>query len=832
MICRSKSERSTPIPNSAGQSYTDDDLNQAILDIQQGKLNTRKAAEIYKIPRSMLRDKIQMMSSLNKTKQDSEDADMEAVGEIKEVQLSDEDSDVEANASAEARLNAFRNRMLNEGSNGLGDGGDSETDAESNLKRQSPFSSTASQPQASPQATVNAAAALLDPNVLMQTLELVGSLFGINIKEAIAAAAATNAAAAASVVDNNAAAAALNNGKPMFEQRLLLQQLLQSQQQTAVSPFGTNRLPKCETPETASSVDANETSCEDAASSILKIPSYKPVAGAANSRSSVSPQSNAHLSRNGDSPHSIASPRLMIGSAAGSSGNSMQRQAHIISPPLLPQSSTTIRDAFASNIHRLMNEQNALNNNGGLSGLEGKRSDRGYDKKPSISVVKNIGGTDTSHFGAAPNLLVPHNSHAHPHHTSMHSHLHHSQASLSPHSHHHHHLSRQDAAALAAGKGTRPKRGKYRNYDRDSLVEAVKAVQRGEMSVHRAGSYYGVPHSTLEYKVKERHLMRPRKREPKPQPGLDGLSKNSSNIPGGSKSSQLAVNSKHALNASSHKNNNGSAAFPASSAVATGNGMKMPLFDPTASYPGHLLWPHAPNAAAFNQLQMNFNRNAASQPPGASGLEELYDSSAANGSAFFEGIIRQTLGGKTDAKVSAPLLDQLLIDKNPMPFPNHRVNDYAASSCSTGGKRAAGSPLGYAEIKRERSSPMHSSEEDDEAASVSGTDEIMEHNNNNKNNMHRRDNDQLRHSRLASHEADSETDASSLKSERISSGEQAYQHNNNKEDTSSLNGGNSLVADTKAIQIKTELNAVSESSSILQEKLAQIKAEQENGENL
>lgn len=69
-----------------------------------------------------------------------------------------------------------------------------------------------------------------------------------------------------------------------------------------------------------------------------------------------------------------------------------------------------------------------------------------------------------------------------------------------------------------SGKGTRPKRGKYRNYDRDSLVEAVKAVQRGEMSVHRAGSYYGVPHSTLEYKVKERHLMRPRKREPKPQP--------------------------------------------------------------------------------------------------------------------------------------------------------------------------------------------------------------------------------------------------------------------------------------------------------------------------
>jgi len=62
-------------------------------------------------------------------------------------------------------------------------------------------------------------------------------------------------------------------------------------------------------------------------------------------------------------------------------------------------------------------------------------------------------------------------------------------------------------------KRTRPKRGRYRNYDRDNLAEAVRAVQRGEMSVHRAGSYYGVPHSTLEYKVKERHLLRPRKRD-------------------------------------------------------------------------------------------------------------------------------------------------------------------------------------------------------------------------------------------------------------------------------------------------------------------------------
>lgn len=80
------------------------------------------------------------------------------------------------------------------------------------------------------------------------------------------------------------------------------------------------------------------------------------------------------------------------------------------------------------------------------------------------------------------------------------------------------------AAAISGGKGTRPKRGKYRNYDRDSLVEAVRAVQRGEMSVHRAGSFYGVPHSTLEYKVKERHLLRTRKREPKNRPSASSVS--------------------------------------------------------------------------------------------------------------------------------------------------------------------------------------------------------------------------------------------------------------------------------------------------------------------
>lgn len=71
----------------------------------------------------------------------------------------------------------------------------------------------------------------------------------------------------------------------------------------------------------------------------------------------------------------------------------------------------------------------------------------------------------------------------------------------------------QSAPSTPDPKRNRPKRGRYRNYKRDDLARAVRAVQMGEMSVHRAGTHFGVPHSTLEYKVKERHLLRPKKRQ-------------------------------------------------------------------------------------------------------------------------------------------------------------------------------------------------------------------------------------------------------------------------------------------------------------------------------
>ncbi|KRZ90485.1 Mushroom body large-type Kenyon cell-specific protein 1 [Trichinella sp. T8] len=65
----------------------------------------------------------------------------------------------------------------------------------------------------------------------------------------------------------------------------------------------------------------------------------------------------------------------------------------------------------------------------------------------------------------------------------------------------------------ANAKKLRRKRGQYRKYDKNALALAVQSVRRGEMSVHKAGSFYGVPHSTLEYKVKERNLLRAKKQQ-------------------------------------------------------------------------------------------------------------------------------------------------------------------------------------------------------------------------------------------------------------------------------------------------------------------------------
>ena len=61
-----------------------------------------------------------------------------------------------------------------------------------------------------------------------------------------------------------------------------------------------------------------------------------------------------------------------------------------------------------------------------------------------------------------------------------------------------------DSESDLGSKQPRKKRGRYRQYNTELLEEAIVVVMGGKMSVSKAQSVYGIPHSTLEYKVKER----------------------------------------------------------------------------------------------------------------------------------------------------------------------------------------------------------------------------------------------------------------------------------------------------------------------------------------
>ncbi|XP_061563839.1 ligand-dependent nuclear receptor corepressor-like protein isoform X2 [Cololabis saira] len=64
--------------------------------------------------------------------------------------------------------------------------------------------------------------------------------------------------------------------------------------------------------------------------------------------------------------------------------------------------------------------------------------------------------------------------------------------------------SEEGAACQDKDKQPRKKRGRYRQYDHELMEEAITMVMGGRMSVSKAQGVYGVPHSTLEYKIKER----------------------------------------------------------------------------------------------------------------------------------------------------------------------------------------------------------------------------------------------------------------------------------------------------------------------------------------
>lgn len=673
------------------RSYTEEELNNALQDILSGKLGTRRAAVLYGIPRSTLRNKVYKLAIEQKRELLANNppiAVLEGDDDDKDSEPDEDKGKLNSNNQLQAYLKLLENsqQMKNE-----------------------PKSSNWQ----------------MDPNTLLQSLLLANasglgglggfpSFFPSSSKEELPEflrKLLTQPQELKALDGNKAENLASNNGSSNPLDRLSMFDLLQQQYNNKMSNSS-------HTPD----VDMEGSDDSTINSSILKVPSVKSLFGSGALSSSAQ-------SKNGETSNSTPSTSPQITSALSTSpsmpaSSSLANHLNMRSPPILhsQRSESSSPPTAKFNLHDVIRQSISKNFQSNLMD-DPKHSTPlmidpmdPFQKRPSISVIKNLGGTDISRFGSNPNItqLTP--------------------QQLSPNN------------TGTGGKGTRPKRGKYRNYDRDSLVEAVKAVQRGEMSVHRAGSYYGVPHSTLEYKVKERHLMRPRKREPKPQP-LDSPSPSTSTKPDLSGAVRTLDKSKPI-----------NPIKPTMKSPYTApNGMKMPPFlDPAMAaqlqYTSQLFWQHSGNFPTMPGLE--FPRGSSQNTPApfppnvenfftqqmlkkiqedqqhqfkspvngnqsnsARDTENLFDAVGTNGSSsssFLDGIIRQSLDKKPNEMTHGTLFEQLLKNNS-----NHSMmssglsDDNGFSPHSPKSKKRAGSPLNFAEIKRERASPPHNDAEPD-----------------------------------------------------------------------------------------------------------------------
>lgn len=526
--------KSRMLPISGRRTYTSEELNRALEDIISGKLGTRRAAVQYNIPRSTLRNKVYKISSEIKREtpitfqcqtnlEESIDYGKHCASTF---EIEKNDAKNQENTLGLPDTHGLTFRCSGENLKKISCRRKSTSSKESLCKSRDTFSNShtiplaqeteqkcnATSPQLLPQQQLSPLQQGAWQNVLLQSLLLPARFpMQTNLEEAVQL---LNALLVNQDLDFLSSQLSMK-----FKQS---QQLLRNPYQktetprthpsSEASPVQSYQdiLPQTETPKTESYFDFNEALSEDS-SIILRVPTFKPMNFFSTPIASMSPTTGL-CTKNDDHTFPTSSSKILAPSTAIGSNTHDQTRNNNLSVltsnhiPLTPSSESpaniSLREVIAKSISKTFNQQSKIEafNSSSVHSTSLPSDDPERYKRPCISVIKNIGGTDTYSFATAPNLIgnrLPSN---------------HSQ---------HSYCQNVTNSNLCGGKGTRPKRGKYRNYDRDSLVEAVKAVQRGEMSVHRAGSYYGVPHSTLEYKVKERHLMRPRKREAKSIASVD-----------------------------------------------------------------------------------------------------------------------------------------------------------------------------------------------------------------------------------------------------------------------------------------------------------------------
>nr|CAI5850902.1 unnamed protein product [Callosobruchus analis] len=511
------------------RTYTEDELQAALRDIQSGKLGTRRAAVIYGIPRSTLRNKVYKLalekereSHLNSSalKLDEE----EAMDDDKELSGTEEEKEVEKTLEGPLLSVADLLRFSQSASAVMPPGVAGTPDALRHL-----LAVAADHPDVA-------------PYLLLTSQRLLA------------------AAAAAGTAPADLSAAASGLLLPDFVRRMAAQPTEDARTNNGESekvslvgrPSPSNSvITKVERPRSESDMETDDSP----SNVILKIPSFKPTTASGKNGCDQIFRNMAEATGSIVSPSTTTSeppsPPLPV-SGGGISGP--KPPTMVVPGGAAPTSLVVkdVKDAIAHTISQKFQQSliaepprrpapqqaDEVAKRGGytpplMGGLPPASAG-------GLSVIKEMGRPPP----------VYHQQHQQPQHQQNQQ------------------QQQQKQGSTTGGKGTRPKRGKYRNYDRDSLVEAVRAVQRGEMSVHRAGSYYGVPHSTLEYKVKERHLMRPRKRDPKPNPvdeKIASLKQNDLRV--AQEKSKAAVQMKPV-----HK-----------FAPTSPNGIKLPLFETAAA---------------------------------------------------------------------------------------------------------------------------------------------------------------------------------------------------------------------------------------------------------
>uniref|UniRef100_A0AAR5QFC9 HTH psq-type domain-containing protein n=2 Tax=Dendroctonus ponderosae TaxID=77166 RepID=A0AAR5QFC9_DENPD len=649
------------------RTYTEDELQAALRDIQSGKLGTRRAAVIYGIPRSTLRNKVYKMalerereSHLNSSTPLKLDED-EALDDDRELSGTEEEKEVEK--ALQAPLLSMTDILRFSG-------------MEHPPEAIKHFLQKAKEGQ-------EARSSPLEQSEVIQYLQVRNALI-----------ASHNLLANQKPPDGSV----LNHIIPELAKRLIVEEHLKMQNNNGDSerlsrPSPSNSvITKVEKPS-----EADQEPVESPSNVILKIPSYRPTTSA--------------TSKNGcdnlfSRSNSLDSSSRLVSPPVTSESNS---------PPILPGKGLLIKDVITQSITQKFQQS-----------LEAPV------RRPMPMDLEYKRGGFTPPLSGLPSVIKSQQE---------------SNRQFQQQHHQQHPQSKPQnpGGQPTGGKGTRPKRGKYRNYDRDSLVEAVRAVQRGEMSVHRAGSYYGVPHSTLEYKVKERHLMRPRKRDPKPNPvdeKIASLKQNDLKIAQEKLKQQQQQQQQQQQNVIKPPQQK----FPGSSS----NGIKLPLFEAAAAglspaaaaglAPGNYhspfpFWPHPgfppnPMAAPFlspseffasqmmQKLQEERERSLGTPSPqgGVTTLvksarqmaESLLDGSGPNGS-FLDGIIRSSLESGVpisdeklprEEKNTAPenmsnkaLLDQLCRNSRLTPLPKPTLTD--ASSSGDESYRKSSSPLNF-----------------------------------------------------------------------------------------------------------------------------------------